>query len=175
MAMTAVYSTVNGQILHEERNGVETEYVPNPLGSVIQTKDVSGTVTANLDYWPYGEERVSSGTNPGPWGFVGTLGYRNDSADLSYVRARHYRPSLAIWITIDPLWPNQRAYTYAMNSPVQFDDKYELAPCSDCDLKGDPCWWYISQFGPPKLDNGDPAAGFIICCQGKCISCVNEF
>ncbi len=125
---TATFTTVNGMILHENRGGVETFYVPDPLGSLIACNDASGNQTYKVTYWPFGEIRQQSGTNPSPWSFVGLLGYFRDLANLIYVRMRYYRPSLGRWQTADPLnipelyVTNSGRYSYADNNPVQKAD-----------------------------------------------------
>ncbi|RYG44373.1 hypothetical protein EON79_15040 [bacterium] len=118
MAMTATYTTVNGQILHEERNGVETEFVPDPIGSVIQTRNSAGNTTSTAVYWPYGEVRTSTGTNPSPWGYIGTLGYYGGNIETLYIRARYYVRSYTRWLTVDPLWPKQLPYAYVDSQPT---------------------------------------------------------
>ncbi|MFN7480451.1 MAG: hypothetical protein ACK5R7_10190, partial [Armatimonadota bacterium] len=34
------YTTVNGRILHEDRNGVKTLFMPDTLGNVIETRNM---------------------------------------------------------------------------------------------------------------------------------------
>ncbi|MER3496653.1 MAG: hypothetical protein C4320_07705, partial [Armatimonadota bacterium] len=75
MPMFVRYATVNGHSIQENRGGAVTRYVADTLGSVIQTRDAAGVQISSTEYWPFGEVRTSSGTNPSPWGFVGTLGY----------------------------------------------------------------------------------------------------
>ncbi len=118
MAMSVVYATVNGQLSEESRGGSVTTYVSDTLGSVIQTRNAAGAQTSSTEFWPYGDKRVTTGTNPTPWGFCGTLGYYTDVLDQMYVRARHYRADMALWLTIDPLWPDESAYSYAHQSPI---------------------------------------------------------
>jgi RHS repeat-associated protein len=120
---TTTYTTFNGMLVHENRGGVETEYVPDTLGSVMMCRDVNGNTTYTADYWPYGEVAVSSGTNPSPWSFVGTLGYYTDSAPGSlYVRARTLLPLYGRWATVDKLWPDREQYAYALNMPMTHVD-----------------------------------------------------
>jgi RHS repeat-associated protein len=119
---TTTFTTVDGMMLHETRGGVESFYVPDPLGSLIQAKNTSGTVTYEATYWPYGEVRTETGTNPSSWGFVGLLGYLRDLVDLLYVRARYYRPKSAQWMTVDPMWPGQMAYGYVRQNAVASAD-----------------------------------------------------
>ena len=79
MAMSVVYATVNGVLVEEDRGGVVTCYGTDTLGSVIKTTDASGAITSETTFWPFGEVRASSGTNPSPWGFCGTWGYFKDA------------------------------------------------------------------------------------------------
>ena len=122
VAMSVNYYTVNGMILAEDRGGVYSEFVPDTLGSCVAVKDASENITYTADYWPYGEVRTSTGSKSSPWGFVGLLGYLTDIAKRLYVRARHYRPNIGQWQTVDPLWPNQSAYGYGNESPSSFTD-----------------------------------------------------
>jgi len=128
MALNCVYTVVNGVMLKETRNGVETEYVPDTNGNLWMTRDMSGNVTSTTDYWPYGEVQTSTGTNPSPLGFGGIVGYVTDTLTQLYVRARSYRADRARWLTVDLLWPEQSAYEYAQGSPTLFVDPEGMAP-----------------------------------------------
>ena len=57
MAVTMSFTYLNfaGQMVGEVRGGVDTDYVPDTLGSVIATVGPGGTVTSTCDYMPYGE------------------------------------------------------------------------------------------------------------------------
>jgi len=118
MPLSVVYINVDGHPMSESRGGVVTEYVHDPLGNLIATHNSVGIVTHTAEYWPYGEMRTQTGTNPSPWAFCGTWGYRQDPGGQMYVRARYYRPTLGRWQTVDPLWPAELAYVYAQFSPL---------------------------------------------------------
>jgi RHS repeat-associated protein len=125
------YTTVNGRILHEDRNGVKTLFMPDTLGNVIETRNMdTGAQTSSTTYWPYGEVRTQTGTNPSPFGFCGVWGYYTQAGQPTYVRARYYRPNLGRWQTVDPLWPNEASYGYVGCIPLQFIDftGAQLAP-----------------------------------------------
>ena len=123
------YTTVNGRILHEDRNGVKTLFMPDTLGNVIETRNMdTGVQTSSTTYWPYGEVRTQTGTNPSPWGFCGVWGYYTQSGQPTYVRARYYRPNLGRWQTVDPLWPTVTPYEYADCSPTLNVDSSGLYP-----------------------------------------------
>ena len=122
MAMSVTYVTVHGRLREETRGGVTTRYLGDTLGSVIKTTDTSGNVTSTTTYWPCGEVRTQTGTNPSPWGFCGVWGYLTDAVSRMYVRARHYRADVSRWLTVDPLWPKEEAYIYKESLPLNFAD-----------------------------------------------------
>ncbi|RYG67372.1 hypothetical protein EON80_13690, partial [bacterium] len=80
--------------------------------------------------------QAGTGTNPSPWGYVGTQGYMRDSSERLYVRARHYRPATTRWTTVDPLWPDESAYGYASNVPAILTDSFGLSPNQNCPTHG---------------------------------------
>jgi RHS repeat-associated protein len=122
------YLVVNGMILQEDRDGVVREYRPDTNGNTVALTDAT-TATDTWEYWPYGEVRTRTGTNPTPFQFVGTLGYYTDSANSRiYVRARTYRQGLGRWQTVDPLWPRRSAYGYARMRPQTVADPSGLDP-----------------------------------------------
>ena len=121
------YTTVNGRILHEERNGVKTLFMPDTLGNVIETRNMdTGAQTSSTTYWPYGEVRTQTGTNPSPFGFCGVWGYYTQAGQPTYVRARYYRPNLGRWQTVDPLWPWEEAFGYVSLGPTYKTDYFGL-------------------------------------------------
>ena len=91
----------------------------------------------------YEKVRASTGSKSSPWGFVGLLGYLTDIAKRLYVRARHYRPTVGQWQTVDPLWPRMKVYGYVRNSSVGYVDPSGLA---------EPIWdWFWGTLNPPNL------------------------
>jgi RHS repeat-associated protein len=131
MAMSVVYTTVNGQVLSENRGGVVHHFIPDPLGSVVMVRDSSGNTVYTAEYAPYGDVQSETGTNPSEFGYVGALGYVMDSASSLYVRARYLLTNLGRWLTKDPLWPREPGYVYAGAMP---------------NLQSDPSgylWWVI--------------------------------
>jgi RHS repeat-associated protein len=121
------YTTVNGQILHQDKDGVGTHLIPDTLGNIIATIDEAGTVTSQTEYLPYGEVQSQTGANPTPFGFVGAWGYYSDSEATTYIRARTYSPVMAAWVTSDPLWPGETGYSYAEARPNTERDPSGLA------------------------------------------------
>jgi len=102
-ASTVLYVVQDGEILAEKRPSARKWYVPDPLGSVSKVLDASLNVTDTFEYWPYGEERVRTGSTPTPFRYVGALGYYRDAVGRLYVRARVLRPDYGCWLTEDPM------------------------------------------------------------------------
>src|SRR6476646_8371020 len=100
---TVRYTTVNGEVIAEKRNGVRSLYVPDTLGSTVALLDNTQAKTDTFEYWPYGEVRTRTGTTPTPLQFVGTAGYYKDSPSRTYVRARVLEPEKSRWMTQDPI------------------------------------------------------------------------
>lgn len=123
MAMSVVYANIGGRISCEVRAGAVSHFAPDCQGSTIAQMNQSGVVTDTYDYWSYGEERIHSGASITDLTFLGVLGYFKDILNkVYYVRARFYRPDLARWQTVDPLWPEERAYEYSGDAPTAFSD-----------------------------------------------------
>jgi len=119
MAMSVVYGSFCGMLVHEDRGGVQGDYVPDMLGSVAAVVDDTGATVYSAEYWPYGEVRTETGTNPSQWSFGGLLGYFRDIlSKLLYVRARLLTPDAGQWLSTDPLWPRQPPYEYCSGGPT---------------------------------------------------------
>ena len=116
------FTTVNGMILSQAKDGVVNHFVPDPLGSVVMVRDTSGNTVYEAEYDPYGNVQSETGTNPSSLGYVGTLGYIKDSATSMYVRARYLLNNLGRWLTKDPLWPMEPGFVYAGASPALRSD-----------------------------------------------------
>lgn len=128
MAMSVTYTTINGVIVHEAlTNNRERELTSDPLGSLVKIRTSVLGYSYSAEYWPYGEIQSQTGSNPTRWAFVGLLGYMRDLATMFYVRARYYRSALTRWMTMDPLWPGERAYSYANSKPLTHMDPSGLA------------------------------------------------
>src|SRR5262249_37501981 len=126
MAITT-YTAIGGVIVHENRGGAERNYRPDTLGSTIALTDGTGA-TDTWEYWPYGEVRSHTGSSTTPFTFVGTLGYCKfaSSSQMTYVRARMYKPSRGRWTTVDLIWPDELPYTYVSCIPTSGVDKTGL-------------------------------------------------
>jgi RHS repeat-associated protein len=96
------------------------------LGSTRALTDGAGTVTATYAYDAFGALRASTGTGATEFRFAGQ---QDDAAfGYQYLRARYYDPTTGRFISKDPVAgvatrpPSQHPYSYALNSPVNYDD-----------------------------------------------------
>jgi RHS repeat-associated protein len=189
------YLTVEGEILSETRNGVDSDYIPDPLVSTAKLVTTGGVITDTFLWWPYGELRSHVGSSVTPFGYGGTLGYYSDLATgLAYVRARWINPALTQWQTLDRLWPSMQAYAYTQSSPVSIADPSGMF-CHTTDFRFgihlrshfhdhvcyyfSKCWLpcesedgyvYVSRFDMPSVPSGgvaNIAACIKWCCKGK--------
>ena len=135
------FTTVNGMILSQAKDGIVSHFVPDPLGSVVMVRDTSGNTVYEAEYDPYGNVQSETGTNPSSLGYVGTLGYIKDSPTSMYVRARYLLNNLGRWLTKDPLWPSEPGYVYAEADPSRNVDpsgntcQTPPYPTSECNEK----------------------------------------
>ncbi len=172
MAMSVVYTTFDGEIVHENRGGVASFYAPDTMGSTVALLNSAGVVTDTYSYWPYGEIQSHVGSSQTPFGFLGTIGYYLDViGSFLYVRARYLRQALARWQTVDRLWPRQAAYQYVRSAPTSHRDPSGRAPCPSVsggrlEPQSKPCIWG-NYCGPCDGNGGrsDPVDAMDKCCQ----------
>jgi RHS repeat-associated protein len=91
------------------------------LGSTRALTDTAGTTLATFTYTPFGDLEQSTGTATTPMGWAGE--YADAETGYVYLRARHYDPATAQFLTRDPAEVVTRsAYGYAHNNPTNFID-----------------------------------------------------
>ena len=173
------YTTINGVIVHENRNGVQRNYRPDTLGNTIALTDAT-TTTDTWVYWPYGEVRTRTGTTATPFQFVGTLGYyQNTGSNLAYVRARFYQATRGRWATVDPLWAFSASHVARIVSCSDVSYIYANAqPTQKVDPSGWMPWDYV--YGhwcglkqPPTGIRPKPKDAVDACCRmhDDCLGC----
>ncbi len=106
------------------------------LGSLALSTNTSGTVTQTLDYYPYGSERINSGTQTTNKHYIGEV--YDEGVGLNYLNARYYDGARGQFLSQDPVFwevgqsqegknallnPQlQNSYSYAGNNPVTQKD-----------------------------------------------------
>lgn len=105
-------------------------YLPDHLGSASLVTDASGAVVEQSVFYPYGQDRVRSGSYESEYRFTGKE--LDDETGLHYFGARYYDSVTGRFVSVDPLIhnpPNQRnflrlseTYSYASDNPNKFVD-----------------------------------------------------
>lgn len=101
---------------------VTTWYLSDHLGSNIATTSITGAILERSQFAPFGE-RWGTPTEPGP----GYTGHFEDSASLTYMKARYYGGIVGRFISPDPVGVGPSGehfnrYSYANNNPVKYVD-----------------------------------------------------
>ncbi len=101
------------------------------LGGTNIVTDSSGVLVQTLDYYPYGDRRINTGTDVSQREFIGE--HYDEPTGQSYLNARYYQGSRGQFISQDPIYwnlptallldPQQaNSYSYARNNPLQLKD-----------------------------------------------------
>jgi RHS repeat-associated protein len=124
MPLKVRYTTIGGEIVSENRVGVERDYLPDPLGLTVALLNSAQAKTDTFTYWPYGEVKTRTGTTGTPFQFVGTRGYYRDSSTKTYVRARYLDVQKGRWVTTDPMWyySDLNRFAYVGSNPMSLID-----------------------------------------------------
>ena len=114
-----------GNLLSQRRSTTSSFFHFDGLGSTDRLTSSAEAVTDSYLYQAFGNLFSSSGATTNPFRFVGQPGYYYDSAlSQYYVRARHYNPATARWLSADPIGlaggPN--LFAYVQNDPLQMID-----------------------------------------------------
>ncbi len=126
MAITTTrYSNAGGVPLTQKVGATASVLLPDPQGNVIGRIDSTQAVVGKTWYWPYGELRT--GALGSSLGYGGTWGYYTDNtSNRIYIRARYLKPNYTRWLTVDPLWPEERAYVYVDSEAATLVDSSGL-------------------------------------------------
>lgn len=126
---TVRYTVSSGSLLAEKRGGSRKCYRTDAVGSTVSLYDNSQAKTDTFTYWPYGEDRVVSNPTGTKYKFVGGYQCRTQSDGGIYMRARVEEPRDGRFMTVDPYWPTDDAYSYAGSAPTSQIDPSGLKPC----------------------------------------------
>ena len=129
---TTTYTIIQGEVLSENRNGIERAYLSDVIGSTMALTDSSQAITDTFAYWPFGEQMAHTGASTTPWRFLGVYGARKDSAGRTHIGARELRTDLTRWSQQDRFRADRTRYSYAFDNPMSYRDidgfSAELAP-----------------------------------------------
>ena len=93
-----------GEPISSRRDEKERYFSYDGTGSTRNLTAENQAITDTYVYSAFGELIASSGLTYNPFQFNGMIGYYTDTqTDSTYVRRRTYDPSLARWLTRDPL------------------------------------------------------------------------
>ena len=95
---------------------------PDHLGGTNVTTDEDGAVTQTLDYYPYGSQRIATGSFSEQRRFIGEE-YDPDT-EFSYLNARYYQGSRGQFMSQDPVFVNlgvDRRTGQVLNDPQQLN------------------------------------------------------
>ncbi len=130
----------------ETVSGTVTPYYnhTDQLGSVTNVSDGSGASVETLDYYPLGNQRISTGSHTDQRQYIGEV--YDTNTGLDYLNARFYKADIGRFISQDPTFlaignngeikqltgqdlqqflsdpQNLNSYTYARNNPMLYMD-----------------------------------------------------
>jgi len=157
------------ELISQRRQGVDSFYLHDALGSTRALTDAGGAVTDSYSYDAFGQLTSSSGTTVNSFLYTGE---QNDVASgLYYLRARYYNPSAGRFLSMDPYRgalhapPTQHRYAYTQNNPVDATDPTGLhTPQEGTDIHKVIGQYYIGVYGDHFVDvkGFNPNRGFSI-------------
>ena len=110
-----------GSLISHRKAGSSTTYHFDALGSTRALTDESEAVLERYNYTAFGT-LLDSPTLFTPFLWGGMVGYYWDAAlATQYIRARHYQPTIARWVSLDPIGfagGDANLFRYAGNSPT---------------------------------------------------------
>jgi RHS repeat-associated protein len=140
--ITAEYATepyLYGNLISQNRGGVESQYHFDPQGSTLALTDDSQQVTDTYAYTAFGEVTEHTGSTINPFRYIGQKQYYQDEETGEYdVRQRALYAARAAWRSRDLLpdyslsiYPSPviDPYRYVRNNPVNRTDPSGLGPC----------------------------------------------
>ena len=100
-------------------------YHPDHLGSTAMVTDLDGHITQNVVYIPYGEVFVEERNGSWASSYLFNAKELDEETGLYYYGARYLNPSIALWLSTDPLqgkYPGMSPYNYCAGNPVKLVD-----------------------------------------------------
>ena len=169
-----------GSLISHRKAGASTTYHFDALGSTRALTDESEAVLERYNYSAFGTLLGSPALlTPFLWG--GMVGYYWDAAlATQYIRARHYQPAIARWISLDPMEfiDGVNLYLYMSNDTLLSLDpsgmfKISVIPVQGAFGYGKSCgsssdrgnrayvhWQYVLEDKAPSV--GAPCDGYLV-------------
>jgi RHS repeat-associated protein len=132
-----------------DSSGART-FLLDGLGSTLALADSTPTVQTEYTYEPFGATTTIGSGTTNSFAFTGR---ESDGTGLYYYRARYYSPTLARFISEDPIAAGDNLYSYASNSPAVLTDPLGLVAASAEPVAP------TRILPPPKPLPGPPSAG----------------
>ena len=114
----------DGQIQGLATNSAPALYFYHP-GSTAMVTDLDGHITQNVVYIPYGEVFVEERNGSWASSYLFNAKELDEETGLYYYGARYLNPSIALWLSTDPLqgkYPGMSPYNYCAGNPVKMVD-----------------------------------------------------
>ena len=108
-------------VVHDALNGDSVyAYVTDPLGTVRNVVNDTGTLANSYTYKAFGEVRGKTEGVSNPYLFTG----RRWNSDIQeyYYRARNYMPDIGRFGAVDRYAPGEQTYGYAAMNPLMYRD-----------------------------------------------------
>jgi RHS repeat-associated protein len=115
--VTNYYIHGMGLIARVKPDGTIHYYHGDFRGSVVAMTNASQVVTHKYQYDTDGNVTNSQEADFNPFRYVGLAGIMYETADLTYMRARYYDPTIGRFNSTDPIW-SANLYPYANGNPV---------------------------------------------------------
>lgn len=134
-AITAEYATepyLYGNLISQNRGGVERQYHFDSQGSTVALTDDNQQVTDTYTYTAFGEVTEHTGNTVNPFQYVGQKQYYLDEATGKCIaRWRSLSVQQGIWLSVDPslIVIPLDAYRYVENNPIRLIDPSGLESC----------------------------------------------
>ena len=135
---TAVFTnepSTYGSLINQRKSSNTNTFHFDGLESSRELTALDESITDTMIYSSFGEEINRTGATDVDFGFLGFQGYYEDQeSGHTYIRARHFNPSNARFLSEDPLHltPNLNMYRYCANNPVLFNDPSGLFCDDEC-------------------------------------------
>ena len=144
-------------LISQRRNGVDSFYVSDALGSTRALTNSQGVVTDSYAYDAFGQLLSRTGTTVNSFLYTGEQ--KDEAAGLYNLRARYYDPAAGRFLTADRYQGNlqspqsQNRYAYVQNNPVNMTDPRGLyGRRQGTGIHGEIGEYYIRQWGDYFVD-----------------------